>query len=108
MARRDALRSARARLDIIGAKIRRDGEEWHQERAVYDRTVDRLATLKGRVAEDLPLLSVCAAEVIKTKSDALGGKPGYTARLQRAVRAFVAIIGDKAVDAYVPSDLQTF
>ncbi|WP_114944616.1 tyrosine-type recombinase/integrase [Microvirga calopogonii] len=108
IAHRDAIRSARARLDIIGAEIRKDGEEWHQERAIYDRTVDRLATLKGKVAEDLPLLSVCAAEIIKTKSDALGEGSGYIARLQRAVRTFVAIIGDKAVDAYVPSDLQTF
>lgn len=108
MARRDALRSVRARMDLIGAEIRKDGDEWHAERAAYDRTVDRLASLKGTTAQELPLLSIIAAEIIDPKAEALGKKSGYSARLRRAVRAFVAIVGDKTVDKYMPSDLQKF
>lgn len=108
LGRRDALQSMRARLDLIGAEIRRDGQDWEAERAVYDRTVDRLSTMKGKVAEDLPLLSVVAAGIIDPKADALGKRSGYAARLRRAIRGFVSIIGDKTVDQYVPKDLQTF
>lgn len=108
LGRRDALRSMRARLDLIGAEIRRDGQDWEVERAAYDRTVDRLSTMKGRPAAELPLLSVVAAEIIDPKADALGTRSGYAARLRRAVRAFVSIIGDRTVDQYVPKDLQAF
>lgn len=108
ISRRDTLRSMRARLDLIGAEIRRDGEDWNTERTIYERTVDRLSTLKGSAAADLPLLSVIAAEIIDPKSEALGKRSGYAARLRRAVRAFIAIVGDKTVDQYVPRDLQAF
>jgi hypothetical protein len=108
MARVNALQSMRARLDLIGAEIRRDGEDWDKERAVFERTVDRLASLKGAAAQNLPLLSVIAAEIIEPKNEALGKRSGYAARLRRAVRAFIAIVGDKTVDQYVPRDLQVF
>lgn len=64
LSRRDTLRSVRARLDLIGAEIRRDGQDWEAERAAYDRTVDRLSAMKGRAAAELPLLTVIAAEII--------------------------------------------
>lgn len=106
--RRDVIRSMLARLDVIGAEIRRDGEDWSTERAVYERTVDRLSAMKGATVQELPLLSVIANEIIDPKVEALGKKSGYCARLRRAVRAFVSIIGDKPVDQYMPKDLQTF
>lgn len=77
LGRRDALRSMRARLDLIGAEIRRDGQDWEAERAAYDRTVDRLSAMKGRAAAELPLLSVAAADIIDPKADALGTRSGY-------------------------------
>ncbi len=99
-ARQDTIQAMRARLDLIGAEIRRDGEDWDRERDQYERTQDRLATIKGRDAVDLPLLSVVAAEIIDPKDKALGKRSGYAARLRRAVRAFVAIVGDKSVDQF--------
>lgn len=108
LGRRDALRGMRARLDLIGAEIKRDGQDWEVERAAYDRTVDRLSAMKGTAAAELPRLSVVAAEIIDPKEEALGKRSGYPARLRRAVRGFVSIIGDKPVDQYFPKDLQSF
>ncbi|MFG1295198.1 tyrosine-type recombinase/integrase [Xanthobacter variabilis] len=106
--RLDVLRSMRTRLEHLGAEIKRDGEGWEAERAAYDRTVDRLASMRESPAVDLPLLSVAAPPIIEAREKAIGTTSGYPARLRRVIRAFVSVVGDKPVDQYMPVDLQTF
>jgi len=107
-AERAAYRGMLVQLDKIGREIVHDGEGWEKERQTYDRMVDRLAQQKP-VTKNLPILSVAAEEVITAKSDALTEKSAsYIARLRRAIRAFVAVTGDKRVSEYTPLDLQKF
>jgi integrase len=101
-------RVMRERIDGIGREIVRDGDDWHTEREIYDRTVVRLAQSKP-VTTNLPILSVIAEEVINAKADALTETgAGYIARMRRAVRAFTSIIGDKKVSEYSPLDMQKY
>jgi len=107
-AERAVFRNMQTQLDKIGREIVEDGNNWETERQVYDRTVDRLAQQKP-VTVNLPILSVIAEEVIAAKEKALTKKSAsYIGRLRRAVRAFVAIIGDKKVSEYKPTDVQTY
>ncbi|TDT96710.1 phage integrase family protein [Azorhizobium sp. AG788] len=106
--RRDALRRMQVRLDLIGSEIKRDGEDWAIERATYERTLDRLSTMRGQSQPDIPHLSIIAEEIIGAKEQAIGGRSGYPARLRRAVRSFILIVGDKTVDQYMPLDLQRY
>lgn len=105
---RDIYRGMQVQLDKIGREIVHDGNNWEAERQVYDRTVDRLAQQKP-VAVNLPLLSAAAEEVIVEKEKALTKKSAsYVGRLRRAIKAFIAIIGDKKVSEYKPTDVQKY
>jgi integrase len=107
-AERAIYRGMQVQLDKIGREIVHDGDGWEKERQSYERMFDRFAQQKP-VTKNLPLLSVAAEAVITAKSEALTeDSASYIARLRRAVRAFVEIIGDKRVSEYTPLDVQRF
>lgn len=58
--------------------------------------------------EELPLLSVAAADVVKDRADALGEKSGYPNKLRNVTRAWILVFGDREVDEYKPSQIQGF
>ncbi len=107
-AERAVYRGMQVQLDKIGREIVHDGDGWETERQTYDRMVDRLAQQKP-ITVNLPLLSAVAEEVIVAKEKALTKKSAsYIARLRRAIKAFIAIIGDKKVSEYKPTDVQKY
>ncbi|WP_414473565.1 hypothetical protein [Microvirga sp. M2] len=133
MARRDVIRSIRARLGSIRVALDQDSAVWEGERATYDHIVSTLASIErstmpasspgpapASVPEPEPepsattketLLSVAATLVLDGRRSALQGdgeRSRYADRLDASLRAFIDIVGDKPLRQYLPSDLQTF
>ncbi|KTQ97818.1 hypothetical protein NS226_04065 [Aureimonas ureilytica] len=131
-ARKVALGSIRSRLESLGTVLDRDDVAWSAERATYRETLADLHAAERREvspalvpppAQPAPppvpdgptadsLLSVVAAPIVKARRDALdqGGDSAsrYGERVQQALAAFLEIVGDKPLRAYLPSDVQEF
>lgn len=131
-ARKVALESIRSRLESLSAVLDRDDVAWSAERATYRETLADLHAVERREAapssvppspEPAPppapegptadsLLSVVAAPIVKARRDALdqGGTSAsrYGERVQQALAAFLEIVGDKPLRAYLPADVQEF
>ncbi|MEN3792728.1 hypothetical protein [Fulvimarina sp. MAC3] len=129
-ARKSALNSIRARLETLGTVLDRDDATWASERATFREMLSDLHSAERReIANDVKpsvseppspqigptldcLLSITAAPIVQARRDALdqGGDSAsrYGERVQQALAAFIEIVGDKPLRAYVPADVQEF
>lgn len=117
--RRDSLRAMRQRLDGIGVALSLDGAAWEAERATHARIVAQLATVPSfrpaLDAEPAPVMSVPSLPVLSSTIDgylqrkaADGVSLRHADGLPRRFLAFIEHVGDKRVDEYRASDLQSF
>ncbi len=114
-AQRDTLRGVRQRLDGLGAALSQDGAAWEAERAMHDRLVDRLASTTSALPASVevaqgpstPLLSTTIDAYLSRKREDEVGK-AHVDGLPRRFRGFIEHVGDKPIDQYTASDLQSF
>lgn len=106
----DSLNAAREKNDVVAAenaKLQSEQEALRKQNRNLVGAVE--AVSKGMPKpEELPLLSVASADVVKDRADALGEDSGYPNKLRNATRAWILVFGDREVDEYKPSQLQVF
>lgn len=115
-ARRDTLRAVRQRLEGLGHALAQDGAAWAAEREMHDRLLDRFATATmisaspaippSPAAMVLPLLSsTIDGYLARKKEDDISAR--HVDGLRRRFEAFITHVGDRPIDQYKASDLQS-
>lgn len=115
-ARRDTLRAVRQQLEGLGHALAQDGAAWSAEREMHDRLLDRLSAAPALipptappapVVAALPLLSATITDYLQEKREA-DVSVRHVDGLERRFLAFIEHVGDRPIDQYKASDLQSF
>jgi integrase len=116
-AQASTIQGARQRFEEVGAALAQDTADWEAERSAYDRIVERLAKSPapalnlneavGISATALPLLSATLEDYLARKREDDVGED-HVDGLTRRFRAFIEHSGDKPLDRYKASSLQSF
>uniref|UniRef100_A0A9E8CMJ2 Tyr recombinase domain-containing protein n=1 Tax=Bosea sp. NBC_00436 TaxID=2969620 RepID=A0A9E8CMJ2_9HYPH len=119
-ARRDTLHAVRQQLEGIGQALAQDGAAWSAERDMYDHLLSRASaipaivpaptlptTAPAPIATSLPLLSATISHYLAQKREA-DVSERHVDGLSRRFRAFMEHVGDKPLNEYRASDLQSF
>lgn len=137
-ARKDAIASVRQRLEKVGRALETDAAALTAERAAYAHALATIAAIERPAAVPMAptpvappaasedehehrdereitadtLLSVAGKIVLDLRREAKGesatGDDRYQERLENALAAFIDVIGDKPLRAYLPLHMQEF
>lgn len=110
-AEKKASQSVRENLERIGKAIEQDGIAWQAERETFAHVLQSLASASNAVTtsdnNEIPLLSKAIDGYLSLKLEN-GVSKKHIDGLPRRFRAFIDHVGDKRINAYKASDLQSF